>query len=201
MPKKLVVSVANLEDHHIAAIAAAARAHGYAVCFCSGDEEALSQAADAEIIFSASPALAGKAPPLRWLCTPFAGVNAFLGEGVFASPDAVLTHSSGAYGVTIAEHVVMVTLEMLRREPEYRAIIARREWQRGLPVRSIRNNRITLLLYICPMFMAASHRRGTSHCLSCIMERHWPDVDHQELFARLETVSLPSRCATFDLCR
>jgi len=22
-----------------------------------------------------------------------------------------------------------------------------------------------LLLYICPMFVAASHRRGTSHCL------------------------------------
>ncbi len=145
MSKKLVVSVANLEDRHIAAIAAAARAHGYAVCFCSGEEEALSQAADAEIIFSASPALAGNAPALRWLCTPFAGVNAFLDEGVFASPDAVLTHSSGAYGVTIAEHVVMVTLEMLRREPEYRAIVARREWQRGLPVRSIRNNRITLL--------------------------------------------------------
>ncbi len=26
-----------------------------------------------------------------------------------------------------------------------------------------------LLQYICPTFMAASHRPGTSHCLSCIM--------------------------------
>ena len=33
-----------------------------------------------------------------------------------------------------------------------------------------------LLLYICPMCVAASHRRGTSHCLSCIMEALWPDV-------------------------
>ena len=27
----------------------------------------------------------------------------------------------------------------------------------------------SLLQYICPTFMAASHRPGTSHCLSCIM--------------------------------
>lgn len=37
---------------------------------------------------------------------------------------------------------------------------------------------------ICPMFVAASHRRGTSHCPSCTMERQWSDGSSQELCAR-----------------
>ena len=47
-----------------------------------------------------------------------------------------------------------------------------------------------LLLYICPMFVAASHRRGTSHCLSCIMGAQWSDLFLQELRARIK-VSQP----------
>ena len=65
--------------------------------------------------------------------------------GVFASPDAVLTNSSGAYGVTIAEHIVMCALEMLRRQMDYSAIVRRREWKRDLPVRSIKGSRVILL--------------------------------------------------------
>ena len=42
-----------------------------------------------------------------------------------------------------------------------------------------------LLLYISPMFMAASHRRGTSHCLSCTMGRQWSGVTFQEHSARI----------------
>ena len=113
--------------------------------FFNSDAEALPFLADAEIVFGQSAALAKNAPALRWLCTPSAGVNQFMGDHVFASPDAVLTNSSGAYGVTIAEHIVMLTLEALRRQKEYSAIVARREWKRDLPVRSIRDSRITLL--------------------------------------------------------
>ena len=57
----------------------------------------------------------------------------------------LLTSSSGAYGVTIAEHVVMVTLEMMRRKAEYNEIVRQRSWARGLHVDSIRGSRITLL--------------------------------------------------------
>ena len=53
----------------------------------------------------------------------------------------------------------------------------------------------SLLLYVCPMFVAASHRRGTSHCLSCTMERQWPDGCLQEHLARNQ-VSQPA----FPLC-
>ena len=72
-------------------------------------------------------------------------MDQFTVKGVFASPEAVLTNSSGAYGVTIAEHVVMLALEVLRRQPEYSAIVDRREWIRSLPVRSIKGSRVALL--------------------------------------------------------
>ena len=56
-----------------------------------------------------------------------------------------LTSSSGAYGTTIAEHVVMVILEVLRRQSDYAELVSRHIWKRGLPVRSIFQSRITLL--------------------------------------------------------
>ena len=46
-------------------------------------------------------------------------------SGTFANPDCILTNSN-VYGVTISEHVVMVTLMLLRRMPEYEEIISRR---------------------------------------------------------------------------
>lgn len=145
MSKKIVIAIAVLEAPHRARIASATEKHGFEALFFDSDASALPALADAEIVFGSSAALARNSPHLRWLCTPSAGVDQFLGEGVFASPRAVLTNSSGAYGVTIAEHVVMITLEMLRRQIEYNAIVARREWVRNLPVRSIRGSRITLL--------------------------------------------------------
>ena len=144
MSRKLVTAIAALNESHRAQIAAAAQRHGFEALFFDSDAQALPALADAEIIFGQSAALAQNSPRLRWLCTPSAGVNQFLGEGIFASPDAVLTNSSGAYGVTIAEHVIMITLEMLRRQPEYTEIIRRREWVRNLPVRSIKGSRAAL---------------------------------------------------------
>lgn len=92
-----------------------------------------------------SNALTAVAEKLRWVCTPSAGVNQFGVSGAFANPDAMLTNSSGAYGVTIAEHIVMVTLEIMRRQQEYNGIVARHEWVHDLPLRSIRDSRIALL--------------------------------------------------------
>ena len=100
---------------------------------------------DAEILFTGMPDLPKYAPNLRWLCTPSAGVEPFVKPGVFASPDVLLTNSSGAYGTTIAEHIIMVTLELMRRQMDYTEIVRRREWRRDLPIRSIRNSRVTLL--------------------------------------------------------
>ena len=113
--KKIMVRIAQLTPAHRAAILEAAERQGYAVVFCESKAQSLAEAADAEIIFAGNPALLKAAPRLKWMCVPSAGVEPHLSPEIYASPEAILTNSSGAYGVTIAEHIVMVALELMRR--------------------------------------------------------------------------------------
>ena len=145
MNRRMLVVLYGRTDAQKARIAAAARARGFEAVFRDNWREAVDDAAEAEIILSHTDQLARRAPKLRWMCASSAGINQFQGEGVFLNPEAMLTNSSGAYGVTIAEHVTMVTLEMLRRQPEYNGVVERREWTRSLPVRSILGSRAVLL--------------------------------------------------------
>ena len=141
---KLVVVLPNLDENHRKRIRNAAEGHGLEVCFFDHVRDSLSALAEAEIVLGQSEHQAQNAPKLKWFCTPSAGVNHLLGPDTFASPDAVLTNSSGAYGVTIAEHTVMMLLSLFRRRLEYDGIVARREWRRDLPVKSIRDGRFVL---------------------------------------------------------
>ena len=141
--RTLVVVIPDLTGEHKNAIAAAAQKEGFQCAFYNSAEEAGEAAETAEIIFSPSVELARCAKKLRWQCTPYAGADLFR-PGVFASSEAVLTNSSGAYGVTIAEHILMVTLEIFRRQQEYTEITRQRTWGRTLPVRSICGSRVLL---------------------------------------------------------
>ncbi|MBR6185988.1 MAG: D-2-hydroxyacid dehydrogenase [Clostridia bacterium] len=145
MSRKLISVVSVLEEKHKAQIRAAAEMNGFEALFFDGPGQARPFLAEAEIVFGHDAELAHITPRLRWLCTPFAGVDQLIGQTVFTSAQAVLTNSSGAYGVTISEHVVLMILEVLRRQAEYGALLRRKEWKRDLPVRSIRGSRITLL--------------------------------------------------------
>lgn len=144
MERTLLVTLSVLEPRHRRAIADAAREHGFNAVFCEG-AAADQAAARAEVIFTDAKRFVQNAPALRWLCTPSAGVDQFAGAEPFESGRAMLSNSSGAYGVTIAEHIVMVTLEMLRRQTEYRLIVQDRAWRRDLPIRAIHGSRVTLL--------------------------------------------------------
>ena len=143
--RTIVTDIAQLTDAHRAAIEAAARAHGFEARFFDSEADALADAAGAELLFTGSLALVGAAKALKWLCVPSAGAEPYLPREVYGSPDAMLTNSSGAYGVTIAEHIVMVTLELMRHRQEYAGIVSQRRWERQLPIRSIRGSRVTLL--------------------------------------------------------
>ena len=145
MRRKMVVVLPVLLPEHREKIGLSAASHGFEVTFFAEAQEALSALMDAEVILGQSELLSRNAPKLRWLCTPSAGVNQFLTSDAFAQPDAMLSNSSGAYGVTIAEHIVMVTLELMRRQMEYNEIVSRRTWRRDLPIRSIHGSRIMLL--------------------------------------------------------
>ena len=110
--RKLIAAVHELNAEQRDRIRDAAQAAGLSCRFFESPEEALPEAGDAEVIFAHGISLIGSAPQLKWLATPFAGVDPYTKPGVFASPDAVLTKSSGAYGTTIAEHVVQVSLSL-----------------------------------------------------------------------------------------
>lgn len=143
--KKILIFTPRLTIGNRRDITEAAEKRGYAAVFCDGADAALREAGDAEIILSADPALPKAAPKLKWMCCAFAGVEPFLLPDAFANPRALLTNASGAYGVTIAEHIVMVALELMRRQPDYNRIVAARQWVRDLPIRSIMGSRVTLL--------------------------------------------------------
>ena len=145
MAKKLIVFIPVLESQHRNAILDAAKKQDVDVLFFDRESDAMSCIEEAEMLFTQSALLPGCAPALRWMCTPSAGVDSFLGLEVFRSGQAMLSNSSGAYGVTIAEHVIMMMLEMLRRQLDYNDIVARREWIRNLPVQSIKDSRVVLL--------------------------------------------------------
>lgn len=145
MNRLLVVVIPDLPERHTASIREAAVRHGFEVRFFEEAEQSLPVLQDAEVILGADPFLSRNAPKLRWLCSHFAGVNQFLEKDAFAAQGVLLTNSSGAYGVTIAEHVIMLLLEILRRVPEYQGFVREQKWVRRLPVRAIYGSRVTLL--------------------------------------------------------
>ena len=143
--RKLISTIHELRPEHRTAIREAARRHGFTVQFYESADDAAQACADAEILFSGGAELLRYAKALRWLCVPSAGVDHLAGPWSEAAPGAILSNSSGAYGVTISEHVVMVLLELLRRKQEIDALTARHVWCRSTPIRSIRGARALLI--------------------------------------------------------
>ena len=150
MNRNLCVCQDFLTDAHKARITAAAEAAGFTPHFFTPEQfdEASACLQDCEVLFSHIPELLRTAPAsLKWYCCSYAGVDPYCKDpSLFANPDCLLTNSSGAYGVTIAEHIVMVTLMLLRQMPAYQADIARDGWvDEPKPIRSIFGSRVTVL--------------------------------------------------------
>ena len=82
---------------------------------------------------------------LKWFCGSFAGVDAYLDDSLYPSSDVMLSNSSGAYGVTIAEHMIMVTLMLLRHALTYCADQSALRWGKVMPMRSIMGSTITVI--------------------------------------------------------
>ena len=141
--KKLVVAFPALDETRRNRITDQVSSFGYSVVFCDTPEKALSEVEDAGVIFGMNAALVEAGKNIKWVCTPSAGVDHFL--KVLAGTDIKLTNSSGAYGLTIAEHIVMVTLELMRKRPEYVELAKKRIWEHDLPVSSISGARITMV--------------------------------------------------------
>lgn len=147
MAKKIGVIIDFLTPDYARQIDAAAAKHGYTVDYFPSSASAVGKVDEHEILFGhCSHKVLASAKSLKWHCCCWAGVDRLCGPGVFCREDCLLSNSSGAYGVTIAEHLIMTCLMLLRRQMEYTEVIASGDW-RVLPggIRSLFGSRITVL--------------------------------------------------------
>lgn len=144
--RKIAVCIAFSEASHRSSISTAAAALGYAVDYYDAPEDMIPRIEEYEIIYGhPAPEIVTRAKNLKWMCSDFAGVEKYLPDEVWPHADCLLSNSSGAYGPTIAEHIIMVLLMLLRRMPEYEKDLAERRWTFHAPIRSITGSHFVLL--------------------------------------------------------
>ena len=144
--KKLAVLGDFLEPHHHAQIDSTAARCGFAADYYPDGYVPAELAGQYEVLYGMPDRASLRTfTSLKWFCGSFAGVDAYLDDALYPSPDVILTNSSGAYGVTIAEHLIMVTLMLLRHASAYVLEAAAHRWGPVLPMRSIMGSTITVV--------------------------------------------------------
>ncbi|MDO5101081.1 MAG: D-2-hydroxyacid dehydrogenase [Eubacteriales bacterium] len=142
---KIIVLGSELQQKHKDMIRKTVTEVKTKLCFAKSEEDIPAEFADAEVLYGYGKKTVAQNKNLKWLCVPSAGVEYLLRPGIFANQDCLITNSAGAYGVSIAEHIVMVSLMMMRQMTiVYRKTISG-EWGERLPQRSLKDCRITVL--------------------------------------------------------
>lgn len=101
---------------------------------------------DCEILLGYFPRrLLREAKQLRWLHLPSAGADKYADCSLYGTQDFVLTNSSGAFGAAIAEQLVMGTLMLLRRQPQYTGQQEQHVWKRIGALRFLGESQVTVL--------------------------------------------------------
>jgi len=89
--------------------------------------------AEAEIIYGFIPGnIMARAPNLKWINAPSAGVDRFLAPDVVASP-VILTNSRGIHPVQVGEMALEMILMLAKKAPFFFRMKERREWHRVVP--------------------------------------------------------------------
>ena len=147
MGKQIGVIIDYLTEDYRRQIDAAAAKHGYTTRYFPDSRSAVGNADECEILFGhCSQKVIASAKSLKWFCCCWAGVDRFCKDELYQNPDCLLSNSSGAYGVTIAEHLIMTALMLLRRQGEYTELIRAGGWD-TLPgnIHSLYGSRVTVL--------------------------------------------------------
>jgi phosphoglycerate dehydrogenase-like enzyme len=128
------------DQNQVTRLSRAAEENGCRISFCPDPETAAPILKDTHIIFGPSdprsPGMVKQAPDLKWFASYYAGVEPLVQSGVLGD-NILLTNGSGAYGVTISEHMIMVSLMLLRRMPEYESFVANKEFRSDLMIGSL----------------------------------------------------------------
>ena len=142
---KVLVLSRLLEDRHREKIDETIVKVGAQCCYALDEDDVPENFEDAEVIYGYGMGIAKKSKDLKWLCVPSAGVDYLMKPDCFANEDCLLTNSSGSYGVSIAEHIIAVSLMMMRRLTEFHAETLKGEWKSPRPQKSLKDCNITVL--------------------------------------------------------
>lgn len=142
---KIIVLSRVLNENNIEKIRKTAEEADAEVCFATDEKDIPEDFLDAEVLYGFGMGIAKTSKNLKWLCVPSAGVDYLMKPGCFANEECLLTNSSGAYGVTIAEHMIGVSLMMMRRLTEFYQETLQGEWGSPRPQKSLKDCRITVL--------------------------------------------------------
>ncbi len=100
---------------------------------------------DASIILgSCRASLMDAAKKLEWLQLSSAGADPFAKPGVLR-PEVVLTNSVGAYGLSVSEHMLALTLDMIRGFRQYAINQSAHIWKRGPNIIAVEDAVIAVL--------------------------------------------------------
>ena len=142
---KILVINNLLETKHIELIKTAAKKVNASVSFYKAENEIPESDFDADIIYGFAPSIVKTSKNLKWLCVPWAGVDSIMAPDYFANDYCILTNSAGAYGVSIAEHMIATSLMMMRRLTEFSEETKAGKWLSPRAQKSLKNCRITVL--------------------------------------------------------
>lgn len=157
----------------------------------AADADVLPRIRDIEVAFMSElrPDHLAAAPALRWVHSPSAGVGGMLFPAMLASP-VVISNSRGMSGDTIAEHVIAVTLALMRKLPVAVRSQAERRWAQDEvvappPVRQLRGARV-LIVGIGGIGGACAWRFAALGAQVTGVRRH-PDLPAPDGVARVES--------------
>ncbi|MBQ9960724.1 MAG: D-2-hydroxyacid dehydrogenase [Firmicutes bacterium] len=146
MARKIIVSMDFLDEKLKERVAEASRKLGFEPVFYDKAKDIGPEIADAEILFGSNMQdYLKEASSMKWFCNTYAGCERYMNPGVWPKQECLFTNSSGAYGLGISEHIVMVLLMMLRRMPEYQRDLAEKKWTFYEPIRSVHGLKVTIL--------------------------------------------------------
>lgn len=147
MSRKIYVSDIHFDNDLMERLSQGAHDCGFQIEFARTQGDLPENPAEVEIILGNQPGPVLAADNLKWVCLTSAGLDGFLKRGALKGREdqVILSNSSGAYGVSIAEHMVMVTIMMLRRMPEFTAEMSKHVWGEQRAQKSIKDARVTVL--------------------------------------------------------
>ena len=101
---------------------------------------------DCEVLLGYFPrSLLKGAKIMKWMHLPSAGADKYADNGLYDGHEFSLTNSSGAFGAAIAEHLMMGTLMLLHRMPEYLRQQREHVWRRVGDLRFLEQSQVTVL--------------------------------------------------------